>query len=468
MTAFFAAVTDAISDPETYVDEARRRRGSPRRPSCCARWRAGRETLAKALTGAAGEKLPWFGTADVGRLDGHRPAHGDLGARRWTSPTRSASTRTPTARLRHIAHLGIRTLEYAFSRQRRAGAGRDGPGRADRAGRRDVDVRARRTRANRVTGPALDFCLLVTQRRHRADLALRADRRRRRRWLDIAQAFAGPPGPAGREPTGSATGMMLRIGNASGFYGDRFAAWREMLDGGELDVLTGDYLAELTMLILGRDRLQGPVRSATPRPSCASWRTASALALERGVRIVTNAGGLNPAGLADALRELADRLGLAVQVAHVEGDDRCAQRRTRSPPTPTSAGSASRSACGPARTSWSPAGSPTPRWSSARPSPTSAGAAPTSTRWPGPTVAGHILECGAQATGGNFTRSSPSCPTRAAGPASRSPRSPPTARRVITKHPGTGGAVTVETVTAQLLYEIGAPALPRPGRDRPA
>ena len=68
----------------------------------------------------------------------------------------------------------------------------------------------------------------------------------------------------------------VRIGNASGFYGDRFAAMREMLEGGELDVLTGDYLAELTMLILGRDRLRDPSASATRGRSCASWRTASA------------------------------------------------------------------------------------------------------------------------------------------------------------------------------------------------
>ena len=118
----------------------------------------------------------------------------------------------------------------------------------------------------------------------------------------------------------------LRIGNASGFYGDRFAAWREMLDGGELDVLTGDYLAELTMLILGRDRLQRPgarLRQDVPAPDGA---TASALALDRGVQIVTNAGGLNPAGLADALRALADRLGVAVRVGYVEGDALAAAR----------------------------------------------------------------------------------------------------------------------------------------------
>src|SRR6476659_9362299 len=101
----------------------------------------------------------------------------------------------------------------------------------------------------------------------------------------------------------------IRIGNASGFYGDRASAWREMLTGGELDVLTGDYLAELTMLILGRDRLRDPALGYA-RTFLRQMEDCLGLALDRGVRIVTNAGGLNPAGLADAIRTLADRRGL--------------------------------------------------------------------------------------------------------------------------------------------------------------
>ena len=114
--------------------------------------------------------------------------------------------------------------------------------------------------AQRVTGPALDFCLLVTQRRHRADLALRGRGRRRRpvaRHRPGLRRAAGTGPPAARERGVTAP---LRIGNASGFYGDRLAAVREMLEGGPLDVLTGDYLAELTMLILGRDRAKDPAR----------------------------------------------------------------------------------------------------------------------------------------------------------------------------------------------------------------
>ncbi|MFD1052276.1 acyclic terpene utilization AtuA family protein, partial [Kibdelosporangium lantanae] len=85
----------------------------------------------------------------------------------------------------------------------------------------------------------------------------------------------------------------IRIGNASGFYGDRFAAVREMLTGGPLDVLTGDYLAELTMLILGRDRLKDPGLGYA-KTFLRQMEESLGLAMERGVKVVTNAGGLNP------------------------------------------------------------------------------------------------------------------------------------------------------------------------------
>src|SRR4249919_1843842 len=113
---------------------------------------------------------------------------------------------------------------------------------------------------------------------------------------------------------------QLRVGNCSGFYGDRFTAMREMLEGGELDVLTGDYLAELTMLILGRDQLKDPTLGYA-RTFVRQVEDCLGAALERGVTIVANAGGLNPSGLAAAVRRLAQRLGLDVAVAHVEGDD---------------------------------------------------------------------------------------------------------------------------------------------------
>ncbi|WP_348729588.1 acyclic terpene utilization AtuA family protein, partial [uncultured Mycolicibacterium sp.] len=94
----------------------------------------------------------------------------------------------------------------------------------------------------------------------------------------------------------------------------------EMLTGGELDYLTGDYLAELTMLILGRDRMKNPERGYA-KTFLRQLEECLGLARDRRVRIVANAGGLNPAGLADAIRTLADTLGVPATVAHVEGDD---------------------------------------------------------------------------------------------------------------------------------------------------
>src|SRR5688500_17370494 len=109
---------------------------------------------------------------------------------------------------------------------------------------------------------------------------------------------------------------MLRVGNCSGFYGDRLAAMRDMLAGGDLDVLTGDYLAELTMLILGRVRAADPA-AGSAKTFLARLRAGLALALDRGVRIVANAGGVNPAGLVAAIREL----GPPARIALVRGDD---------------------------------------------------------------------------------------------------------------------------------------------------
>ncbi|MDT5391233.1 MAG: hypothetical protein QOE04_4874, partial [Mycobacterium sp.] len=92
----------------------------------------------------------------------------------------------------------------------------------------------------------------------------------------------------------------VRIGNCSGFYGDRHAAMRELITGGELDYVTGDYLAELTMLILARDRAKHPERGYA-KTFLTQLEESLGLAMERGVKIVTNAGGLNPAGLASAV-----------------------------------------------------------------------------------------------------------------------------------------------------------------------
>ncbi|EHB58203.1 protein of unknown function DUF1446 [Mycolicibacterium rhodesiae JS60] len=256
----------------------------------------------------------------------------------------------------------------------------------------------------------------------------------------------------------------VRIGNCSGFYGDRIAAMREMLTGGELDYLTGDYLAELTMLILGRDKMKSPERGYA-KTFLTQLEECLGLARDRGVRIVANAGGLNPAGLADAVRALADRLGIPASVAHVEGDDllpRAADLGLGSPLTANAYLGA-----------WGIAdclqtGADVVVTGRVTDASVVVGPAAAHFGWgrddydqlAGAVVAGHVIECGAQATGGNYAffteipdlghAGFPLAEVYADGSS------------VITKHPGTGGQVSVGTVTAQLLYEIGGPRYANP------
>ncbi|MFI0963969.1 acyclic terpene utilization AtuA family protein [Streptomyces sp. NPDC021080] len=258
--------------------------------------------------------------------------------------------------------------------------------------------------------------------------------------------------------------MTLRIGNASGFYGDRFDAMREMLTGGELDVLTGDYLAELTMLILGRDRLKDPA-AGYARTFLRQLEDCLGLAHERSVKIVTNAGGLNPAGLADAVRTLAGRLGIPVRVAHVEGDDLTAafpRALDSARPGGTPMGSLAAHAylggfgiaeCLSAGADIVVTGRVTDAALVTGPAAAHFGWRPGEyDRLAGAVVAGHVLECGTQATGGNYSFFGRGDVRRPGFPLAEIHED---GTCVITKHPGTGGFVDVGTVTAQLLYETG-------------
>jgi len=245
----------------------------------------------------------------------------------------------------------------------------------------------------------------------------------------------------------------LRVGNASGFYGDRASAWLEMLTGGPLDVLTGDYLAELTMLILGRDRLKDPGLGYA-KTFLRQLEQTLGTALDRGVRLVTNAGGLNPAGLAEAVRTLATKLGLDVRVAHVEGDN---LDRPGALTANAYLGGFGIAEC-------LRAGADVVVTGRVTDASLVVGPAIAHFSWgrddldalAGATVVGHILECGAQATGGNYSFFG-ELPDRGHRPGFPLAEIAADGSAVITKHPGTGGAVTVETVTAQLLYEIGSP-----------
>ena len=269
----------------------------------------------------------------------------------------------------------------------------------------------------------------------------------------------------------------LRIANSSGFYGDRLSAPLEMLKDGPIDVLTGDYLAELTMLILWKARRKD-ASGGYAVTFLKQMEQALGLALERGVRIVTNAGGLNPGGLADALRVLARRLGLAPRIAHVEGDDLldrlAALQAAGHPLAHLDTGRPLAELGQPVATAnaylgaWpivEALGSGADVVVCARVADASLVVGPAAwhfgwgredwDRLAGAVAAGHVLECGTQATGGNYAffrevpdlthPGFPIAEVRADGSA------------VVTKHPGTGGRVSIGTVTAQLLYEIDGP-----------
>ncbi len=251
----------------------------------------------------------------------------------------------------------------------------------------------------------------------------------------------------------------VRIGNCSGYYGDRLSAMREMLEGGQLDYLTGDYLAELTMLILGRDLMKDP-STGYAKSFVRQVTDCLALAQENGVKIVANAGGLNPAGLAEKLREIATEQGLDVVIAHVEGDD-LRERADEFEFGNVLTANAYLGAFGIAEAL--DQGADVVVTGRVTDASVVVGPAIAHHGWgrddldalAGAVVAGHVIECGTQATGGNFSGFTsidlsvplgfPIAEVAADGSC------------VITKHDGTGGAVTVDTVTAQLMYEVGGP-----------
>jgi uncharacterized protein (TIGR03084 family) len=190
---FAAAVGEALPRLATLVDDAAAAGVTEGPEQLLARWRAGRTELAGRLDALPdGAKLPWFGPPmSVASMATARLmetwAHGlDVTDALGLPPTVSP-------RLRQVAHLGVRTRDFAFAQH-----GRPVPAEPFRveltAPDGDTWAWGPEDAAQRVTGPALDFCLCVTRRRHRADLALTATGPDADRWLDLAQAFAGPPG----------------------------------------------------------------------------------------------------------------------------------------------------------------------------------------------------------------------------------------------------------------------------------
>ena len=195
---FATQLQAALAEFDTYVDRAAAERATLPPGELLTGWRAGRSRLAEALAAVpAGEKLPWFGppmspmsmaTARLMETWAHGQDVADtLGAQRPV-----------TDRIRHVAHIGVRARNYAYLiRDEQVPAAEFRVELIGPSG--DVWTWGPDGALQRVSGPALDFCLLVTQRRHRDDLALVAEGADADHWLDIAQAFAGPSGD-GRKP----------------------------------------------------------------------------------------------------------------------------------------------------------------------------------------------------------------------------------------------------------------------------
>jgi hypothetical protein len=275
---------------------------------------------------------------------------------------------------------------------------------------------------------------------------------------------------------------VLRIANCSGFYGDRLSAAREMVEGGPIDVLTGDYLAELTLMILLKDRMRDGTLGFA-RTFLRQLEDVAVACKERGIKIVVNAGGLNPAGLAEAARALYGRLGITASVAHIEGDDLLPKLETLQA---QGVAFAHLDQDRPLSSLGQPilsANAYLGGWGIATalergadlvicPRVTDAALAIGPAAWKfgwrrddwdrlaAGVVAGHIIECGAQCCGGNYAFFDEVADLRHPGfPIAEMYED---GSFVITKHPGTGGLVSVGTVTAQLLYEIAGAEYPNP------
>ncbi len=273
----------------------------------------------------------------------------------------------------------------------------------------------------------------------------------------------------------------IRIANCSGFFGDRPSGALEMVEGGPIDVLTGDWLAELTMLILSRIRAKH-AKGGFARTFVTQMEQVMGTCLDRGIKVVSNAGGLDPDGCADAVAEVADRLGLSPTIAYVNGDD-LMPRIVELAESGALAPFGSVSDLGdPARFITANAylgcfgivdaltkGADIVITGRVTDAAVTCGPAAWHHGWSrtdfdqlaGGVVAGHIIECSAQVTGGNYSFFHEIDGYDEVGGRARFgfPWAEVAADGSCTigKHDGTGGVVNVETVTSQLLYEIGGP-----------
>lgn len=275
---------------------------------------------------------------------------------------------------------------------------------------------------------------------------------------------------------------VIKIANCSGFYGDKLSAAKEMVEGGPIDVLTGDYLAELTMTILYGQKLKRDTGGYVGT-FLKQLKEVLVTCKEKNIKVVSNAGGLNPSGMAEAVEAMAKELNVDIKVAYIDGDDLMPRMDTLQKAgerfVNMDKGIALAETKNPVLTANVYLGA----WGIKEaldqgadvvicPRVTDAaiviGPAAWKFNWArddfdalaGALTAGHIIECGAQATGGNYSffQEVPSF-YNVGYPIAEIERD---GSFTVTKHPGTGGLVSVGTVKAQLLYEISTPAYLNP------
>lgn len=270
----------------------------------------------------------------------------------------------------------------------------------------------------------------------------------------------------------------IKIANCSGFYGDRLSAAKEMVDGGPIDVLTGDYLAELTMAILYGQKIQRGEKAGYVGTFLKQLKQIASSCSEKNIKVVSNAGGLNPKSMAEEVKNILDSEGLNLKVAYIDGDDFMDKfdelkkngEELKNLDTGVSLFKQSLPAvsanyylgCWGIKQALDEGADIVicPRVTDAA---LVMGPAAWKFNWSrddydklaGSLAAGHIIECGAQATGGNYSffKEVPSF-QNVGFPIAEIEES---GNFKIYKHKGTGGLVSTGTVTAQLLYEISSP-----------
>ena len=269
----------------------------------------------------------------------------------------------------------------------------------------------------------------------------------------------------------------IRIANCSGYYGDKLSAARDLVEGGPIDVLTGDYLAELTMGILYSQRLKRGEDKGFVGTFLKQYKDIAKICQSKGIKIVVNAGGLNPQSMATQLNAINEELSIDLKVAYIDGDDISVDIKSfqdqgeefihidKNQPLKSSdcqilTANIYLGAWGIVKALDLGADVVIcPRVTDAS---LVIGPAAWKFKWQrndyhklaGALAAGHIIECGAQTTGGNYAFFDEVGTFKDIGyPIAEVYED---GSFIVTKHQNTGGMISEGTVTAQLLYEISS------------